>query len=60
MSDAHQLQGYEEAAVIRARAGASIMGFITNNEGELIADDVENSRKHQRVFSGYVQVSFAG
>ena len=45
MADAHQLQGYEEAAVIRARAGASIMGFITNNEGELIADDVENSER---------------
>ena len=45
MADAHQLQGYEEAAVIRARAGASIMGFITNNEGELIADDVENNQR---------------
>ena len=44
-ADAHQLQGYEEAAVIRARAGASIMGFITNNEGEVIADDVENSER---------------
>ena len=33
MADAHQLQGYEEAAVIRARAGASLLGFITNNEG---------------------------
>ena len=45
MADAHQLQGYEEAAVIRARAGASIMGFITNNEGELIADDIENNQR---------------
>tara|TARA_R100000084_G_scaffold25676_1_gene9160 strand:- start:470 stop:1903 length:1434 start_codon:yes stop_codon:yes gene_type:complete len=45
MADVHQLQGYEEAAVIRARAGASIMGFITNNEGELIGDDVENSQR---------------
>ena len=47
MADAHQLQGYEEAAVIRARAGASIMGFITNNEGELMADDVENGERIQ-------------
>ena len=45
MADAHQLQGYEEAAVIRARAGASLMGFITNNEGELIADTVENNQR---------------
>ena len=43
MADAHQLQGYEEAAVIRARAGAQ--GFITNNEGELIADDIENNQR---------------
>ena len=41
MDDLHQLQGYEEAAVIRARQGASVTGFITNNSGELIGDDVE-------------------
>ncbi|MEL0151628.1 MAG: phage portal protein [Halieaceae bacterium] len=45
MADAHQLQGYEEAAVIRARAGASIMGFVTSPEGELDADDVEGDRR---------------
>jgi lambda family phage portal protein len=45
MADAHQLQGYEEAAVIRARAGASLMGFITNNEGELHPDAVENGQR---------------
>jgi lambda family phage portal protein len=45
MTDAHQLQGYEEAAVIRARAGASVMGFITNQEGEITADDIENERR---------------
>lgn len=45
MADAHQLQGYEEAAVIRARAGASIMGFVTSPEGELDADDVDGDRR---------------
>lgn len=45
MADAHQLQGYEEAAVIRARAGASVMGFITNNEGELTPDAIENNQR---------------
>jgi lambda family phage portal protein len=45
MADAHQLQGYEEAAVIRARAGASIMGFVTSPEGELEGDDVEDQRR---------------
>jgi len=45
MADAHQLQGYEEAAVIRARAGASVMGFVTSPEGELDGDDVEGDRR---------------
>lgn len=45
MNDAHQLQGYEEAAVIRARAGASLMGFITNNEGEVNADAIDNGQR---------------
>ncbi len=47
MADAHQLQGYEEAAVIRARAGASIMGFVSNNDGELVGDEVENNQRVQ-------------
>ena len=47
MADMHQLQGYEEAAVIRARAGASIMGFIQNDQGELIGDDVQNNQRIQ-------------
>ena len=45
MADAHQLQGYEEAAVIRARAGASVMGFVTSPEGELEGDDVQADRR---------------
>ena len=45
MDDMHQLQGYESAAVIRARAGASLMGFISSSEGELEADDVENEQR---------------
>ncbi len=36
----HHLQGYEEAEVIAARAGAALMGFITSPEGELRGDDV--------------------
>ena len=47
MDDLHQFQGYEEAAVIRARQGASVTGFITNNSGELIGDDVEASERVQ-------------
>ena len=47
MDDLHQLSGFEEAAVIRARIGASVTGFITNNSGELIGDDVENNERVQ-------------
>tara|TARA_R100000231_G_scaffold3174_2_gene5843 strand:+ start:2095 stop:3567 length:1473 start_codon:yes stop_codon:yes gene_type:complete len=45
MDDMHQLSGYESAAVIRARAGASLMGFISSTEGELEADDVEAEQR---------------
>jgi lambda family phage portal protein len=45
ITDAHQLAGYEEAAVVRARSAASLMGFITSPEGELEADDVENGQR---------------
>jgi lambda family phage portal protein len=45
MDDAHQLQGYEQAAVIRARGAASLMGFISSPEGELESDDVEEQQR---------------
>lgn len=45
IGDAHQLAGYEEAAVVRARSTASLMGFITSPEGELEPDDVENGQR---------------
>lgn len=45
MDDAHQMQGYEEATVIRARGAASLMGFIETPEGELIGDDVEGEQR---------------
>lgn len=41
MDDAHQMAGYEEAAVVRARGAASLMGFIQSPDGELEGDDVE-------------------
>lgn len=45
MDDLHQLEGYESAAVIRARSAASLMGFITSPEGELQGDDVETDQR---------------
>jgi lambda family phage portal protein len=41
----HQMQGYEEAEVIAARASASLMGFIESPEGELKEDDVEGEQR---------------
>lgn len=37
----HHMQGYEEAEIIAARAGASLMGFIESEEGELLGDSQE-------------------
>lgn len=45
IADVHQLAGYEEAAVVRARSTASLMGFITSPEGELEADEIENGQR---------------
>lgn len=45
ITDAHQLAGYEEAAVIRARSTASLMGFVESPEGELEADEVEEGQR---------------
>lgn len=45
MDDVHQLEGYEQAAVVRARAASALMGFITSAEGELEGDTVENDQR---------------
>lgn len=45
MDDVHQLEGYEQAAVVRARAASALMGFISSPEGELEADAVENDQR---------------
>lgn len=37
----HQLQGFEEAEVIRARGEASLMGFITSPEADAMTDATE-------------------
>lgn len=42
----HHLQGYQEAEVVRARAGSSLMAFITSPEGEIsMADDVDGDER---------------
>ena len=41
----HQLDGFVEAEVVRARASASLMGFITSPEGELQGDDVVDNER---------------
>ena len=52
MDDLHQLEGYESAAVIRARSSASLMGFISSPEGELQGDDVEWEQRIQEFEPG--------
>lgn len=41
----HHLNGYEEAEVIAARAGASLMGFIESDSGQLQGDDVVGTER---------------
>jgi lambda family phage portal protein len=42
----HHLNGYQEAEVVRARAGSSLMAFITSPEGEIsMGDDVEGDER---------------
>lgn len=41
----HQLSGFVEAEVVRSRASASLMGFITSPEGELQGDDVMDGER---------------
>lgn len=36
----HQLAGFQDAEVVRARASSALMGFITSDEGELLGDEV--------------------
>jgi lambda family phage portal protein len=41
----HQLSGFVEAEVVRARASSALMGFITSPEGELQGDDVMDGER---------------
>ena len=41
----HQVAGYEQAEVVRARASSALMGFITSDEGELMGDAVYDNER---------------
>lgn len=41
----HQVAGYEQAEVVRARASSALMGFITSPEGELLGDEVYDGER---------------
>jgi lambda family phage portal protein len=41
----HQLSGFVEAEVVRARASSALMGFITSPEGELQGDDLVDGER---------------
>ncbi|NBW14875.1 MAG: phage portal protein [Caulobacteraceae bacterium] len=45
MADAHQLDGYEQAATIRARLAAALMGFIIPADGDLQGDAVLDDQR---------------
>jgi lambda family phage portal protein len=41
----HQVAGYEQAEVVRARASSALMGFISNSDGELVGEDVYDNER---------------
>ena len=41
----HQVAGYEQAEVVRARASSALMGFITNNDGELLGEELYDNER---------------
>ena len=41
----HHMSGFEEATMIRARAAAALMGFISSPEGELQGDAVQDGER---------------
>jgi lambda family phage portal protein len=41
----HHMQGYQEAEVIAARAGSSLMGFIETDAGELEGEGVQDGQR---------------
>lgn len=48
----HHMKGYEESSVVRARASAAVMGFITNPNGEPGSDGVEDDKRLSDFESG--------
>jgi len=56
----HHLGGYQDAEVIRARATASLMGFITTPEGELVGDDVVEGERVSNFEPGVFKYLNAG
>ena len=41
----HHLSGYEQSEVIAARAGASLMGFVSSPEGQLVEEAIEDGER---------------
>jgi hypothetical protein len=41
----HHLAGYEQSEVIAARAGASLMGFVSSPEGQLVEEAIEDGER---------------
>ena len=48
----HQVAGFEQAELVRARANSSLMGFIESPEGELLGDEVYDNERVQNFEPG--------
>lgn len=51
----HHLKGYEEAEIVKKRATAALMGFITTPEGELPADSVDDGQSVSNFEPGVIK-----
>lgn len=56
----HQLSGFEEAEVIKARAQASIMGFIKSPEGDAMVDGVQDKQRVSSFEPGTIETLLPG
>lgn len=56
----HQLNGFEEAEVIKARAQASIMGFIKSPEGDTMVDGVQDKQRVSSFEPGTIETLLPG
>lgn len=60
MSELNQMEGYETAVTVRARAAAALMGFIQTPDGQLRGDSVEDGQRLSEFQPGVIKYLGSG